>query len=229
MIDQSTRPDEISLAFEVVDDHMNFLSDGGRRLGSTPLGASVRVHILLVFSAMLASLTLAMCPQTTVAETQQHDLSVEDLRTALFGAGYATRDTTHWTSDVLAFQVDAEFDEQPTHFWVFVYPTTVAADSARRVAIAQTELCLDHPIPQSTRRGPPIVSGYGASFWLRNLAAVQEAPFDDGAAWSTEPVCEPVAMPTAAALAHGPLSFEGLPQTLVSDIFIHMLESASSW
>jgi hypothetical protein len=143
---------------------------------------------------------------------------------AFTDAGYEVGPANSWTQDVLTFRVSAEVDQQPTSVWVFVYPTTAAATNAHQFATYQDQSRLNRQIPDSDQRGPQLLSGFGASYWWRNIAMVQSARPGDLAAWPTEPDYQLVIIGTSANQNYS--SVGGLPETVVSQQFIEVLEAA---
>src|SRR4051794_15810284 len=114
--------------------------------------------------SLLASLAVVAClwPVAVAVHAQEAPgagLSVEEVRGAFSSAGYAV-DPPHswtWTSPaVTSFQVhDAQRDRIVL---VLVYPSTAAAELARR---------------QATTRDEQLVIGYGPGTWNGNVALVQ--------------------------------------------------------
>ena len=131
-----------------------------------------------------------------------------------------------WSDDgVLLFGVDDAAEGLAGHpqVRVFVYPSAKAAASAYQQAHAQDEARRNRVIDLSDDAGPPLITGYGASAWQRNIAVVQASDLSDSGSFQTEPDCNADVIVNASSspgLASRNLE---LPTTRVDRRFLYVL------
>ena len=185
------------------------------------------------FVAALLALTVALVPEVASAQsTDNRDATFEEVQSALTDAGYTVGTATWWTPAwwtplALAFRVASNLDEQQSNLWVFVYPTSAAAREAHRIATLQAAARLNHPLPYSDERGPQLLTGFGASYWWRNIATVQQAEPGDANAWPVAP-SYPIVVVGSSSTTDTSATVDGMPLTGVDQHFMDVLESAIS-
>jgi hypothetical protein len=185
------------------------------------------------FLATLLALTVALAPSVAGAQsTDARAVTFEEVQSALADAGYEVGDPIwwtpiSWTPEALAFRIGDNLDERPASLWIFMYPTSAAAREAHRIATIQDAARLNHPIPDNDERGPQLLTGFGASYWWRNIAVVQQAEPGDANAWPVVPDFPIVPISTSSSAYVSP-SADGIPLTVVNDHVINVLESAIS-
>jgi hypothetical protein len=103
------------------------------------------------------------------ASSSASELSVDEVRRALQEAGYVAEPPMHWGEQAMLLEARAQ-DGRVLR--AFVYRDTHSAEMAHRQASAQ-QIGFNAATDDA---GPQLLSGFGSSFWRRNVALVQSSP-----------------------------------------------------
>ena len=186
---------------------------------------------LLLVPLVCAILLNLAAPAIGAARAVPRTLAPEEVRAAFLRAGYLVGEPASWSDGVTMLAVrdrDPTASDRPL-LRVFIFVDEDAAASEHRRAHAVDKARRHRPIAPSDDRGPQLLTGYGASAWRHNVAAVQASPVDDVGAYPVEPDCAPAPVLTdlsGAELASRDLA---LPATSVDPRFIELLENVPSW
>jgi hypothetical protein len=158
----------------------------------------------LIRSVLFAcgALLLALLPWSVTADdghsSPVSDLSDDTVRHVLETAGFVASPPAVWSENALMIEAK-QADGRTVR--AIVYRDAAAAAAAHQQAYAQNVTWTDARLLYSDDVGPPLLSGFGASAWRRNIALVESSPSIFAALMPAEPDCVDVTPQSAPDLA----------------------------
>ncbi len=153
--------------------------------------------------SFLLGVLLALLPFTASAPSPSAPdtpaISISSVRAVFESAGYTVGPAIVWDDHARLLVASAQGGVAVVR--LFVFDDRESAEAARRQAIARTRTASDAAGVQNEDAGPQLLSGFGASAWRRNIAAVQSSPALFGELMLREQDCGDIVPPPGPDLS----------------------------